>query len=72
VSLHGLACTLVCSRIETLVEYRGEQMMGCTTVDANQPTFQRMTMPARAPTNNKAPAVDWMKNPGRSFSTALL
>ena len=31
-----------------------------------------ITMPASAPTNNSRQALDWMKNPGKRFSTAWL
>ena len=37
-----------------------------------QPPDKRMTTPAAAPMNSKKHAVDWMKNPGNRFSTALL
>jgi hypothetical protein len=37
-----------------------------------QPFVQCITMPATAPMNNKMQAVDWMKKPGKRFSTALL
>jgi hypothetical protein len=45
---------------------------GCTSAVADQPPDRCMTMPTIAPMNSKRQTVDWMKNPGRRFSTALL
>jgi hypothetical protein len=47
-------------------------MMGIATINPSCGLYRCIAIPTTAPTNRSMHALDWMKNPGKRFSTALL